>query len=127
LNIHLTDWVALAEHETLPDKAGVYTIADAEPGGVIYIGRTWGNDGLRGRLRAFMRSARSGQSGHAGGVTYHKKFGSNLGGLRASVHVPLVIKERPPQILYAYLQHVERRLIWEFVERWGSLPVCNSE
>jgi len=32
-----------------------------------------------------------------------------------------------PEILHPYIAYAERRLIWEYVEAHGGLPVCNSE
>jgi hypothetical protein len=126
MNIHLSDWIAWSARESLPDDPGIYLIAKAAPGAVVYIGKTWGGDGLRGRIRGFNRSALTGLKGHAGGVTYHGRFGPVVGDLHIAVHVPIVVR-RDPEILYAYVHYVERRLIWEHVERHGALPVCNAE
>lgn len=126
MNIHLADWSAWAARDQIPTEPGVYLIAKGAPSDIIYIGKTWGGDGLRGRLLAFHRSATTGLKGHAGGVTYHAKFGSMVDDLRVALHVPLAIR-RDPEILYAYVLYAERRLIWEFVERVGRLPACNSE
>jgi hypothetical protein len=126
LNIHFAEWIAATSLEEVPEAKGVYSIAKGAPGKVIYIGRTWGNDGLRGRLRAFLRSAKTGLKSHAGGVTHHEKFGPSIDDLHFAVHVSRVVRDEP-EILHAYLQFVERRLIWEYVEQWGRLPDCNTE
>lgn len=108
-----------------PTDAGVYVISKG--GVVIYIGKSWGGDGLRGRLADFHRSASTGQKGHAGGVTFYGKFGQlDPSHIAACVHVPTIIR-RDPEVLYPYIQYVERRLIWEHVEQHGRLPECNSE
>ena len=111
--------------KTLPASPGVYRMLDAA-GEVVYVGKTWGGDGLRGRIVDFHRSATTGQKGHAGGVTFHQRFGPVVDDLFVAAHCPVAIR-RDPEILYAYVLHVERRLIWEHVERVGRLPVCNSE
>jgi hypothetical protein len=127
MNIHFAEWIAASALEEVPEAKGVYSIAKGGPSRVIYMGRTWGSDGLRGRLRAFLRSARTGLKSHAGGVTYHERFGPSVEDLHFAVHVSSVIMDDIPEIRYAYLQYVERRLIWEHVERWGHLPECNTE
>ena len=104
----------------------MYLIAKGAPNDIVYVGKTWGGDGLRGRLLDFHRSATTGQKGHAGSVTYHKRFGSSVSDLRLAVHIPMAVR-RDPEVLYTYILYVERRMIWEFVERAGLLPACNSE
>lgn len=125
MNIHLTQWTPWAERASLSADAGVYVIAKA--GEVVYVGKSWGAGGLRGRLADFHRSATTGQKGHAGGVTFFEKYGAiNADEISVAVHVPIAVR-REPEILYPYVQYVERRLIWEHVERHGHMPACNSE
>ena len=127
LQIHLTSWQPWTKREEAGDaSAGVYVIAKGGPDNQVYIGKTWGEDGLRGRLRAFNRSALTGQKGHAGGVTYHSMFGSSVDDLLFATHSTRVIRN-DPAILNAYILYVERTLIWEHVELHGRAPVCNSE
>jgi hypothetical protein len=127
IQIHLTTWQPWVKREAALDAvAGVYVIAKAVPDNQIYIGKTWGEDGLRGRLRAFNRSALTGQKGHAGGVTYHSMFGANVDDLLFAMHSSMVIRD-DPAILNAYILYAERSLIWEHVELHGRMPVCNSE
>ena len=110
---------------SVPPDPGVYMISKA--GVTIYIGKTWGVDGLRGRLADFHRSAASGQKGHAGGVTFYGKFGViDPAYIAVCVHVPVIVR-RDPEVLFPYIQYVERRLIWEHVEKHGRLPACNNE
>ncbi len=126
LQIHLSEWRPWSKCDELPDTAGVYLIAAGEPDNTVYIGKTWGGNGLRGRLRAFSRSAVTGEKGHAGGVTYHALFGTNIDGLLFAYHASRVVRE-DPVILNAYILYIERALIWEHVERHGRMPACNSE
>jgi len=117
MNIHLCELRPWAERAAISNEAGVYVIAKA--GEVVYIGKSWGNDGLRGRLATFNYSASTGQKGHAGGVTFFGKFGAIIADeISVAVHVPIAIR-REAEILYPYVQYAERRLIWEHVERHG--------
>jgi hypothetical protein len=126
LQVHLADSLKWSSRGRLPTQPGIYVISKKSSDNIIYVGKTWGGDGLRGRVAAFHRSAITGAKGHAGGVTYHSKFGSSVTDLFVAAHVPVTIR-REPEILRAYLLYVERRLVWEFVERAGWLPECNSE
>ena len=125
MNVHLSPTLPWTERSAVPTEPGVYVIE--KEGAVIYIGKSWGGDGLRGRLGDSHRSATTGQKGHAGGVTFYGKFGAiDPVHIAVSVHVPVIMR-RDPEILYPYIQYAERRLIWEHVERHGRLPACNSE
>lgn len=121
--LHLSNWVPWESRSTLPNGPGVYVIGNAAD--VIYVGRTWGNKGLRNRVRGFHRSATTGLPGHAGGLTFHQIFGADVERLRVRVHSPVAINP-DEQILRPYIEYAERRLIWEYVEEHGQLPACNS-
>jgi len=124
--LHLSDWFEWDHRGDTPDLPGIYVIAKNSVGDIVYIGRTWGVGGLRDRLRAFNRSATTGVKGHAGGVTYHNTIGADVSDLRVRVHQPIAINPNFA-IIRPYIEYAERRLIWEFVERVGRLPLCNSE
>lgn len=126
LQIHLSEWRSWSQREELPDTPGVYLIAKGDRENIVYIGKTWGGNGLRGRLRAFNRSALTGDKGHAGGVTYYAAHGANVDDLLFAYHASRVIRDEPA-IQNAYILYVERTLIWEHVERHGGMPTCNSE
>jgi|GEM_PF-948060 len=126
LELALSHPVAWIDRAGLPDRAGVYVIARGDPTNTVYIGRTWGAKGIRNRIRAFHRSATTGQKGHAGGVTFHSVFEGDASGLFVTMHLPDGIDPKP-EILHPYIAYAERRLIWEYVEVHGGLPVCNSE
>lgn len=106
--------------------SGKSSVGMGEDPTIIYIGRTWGDGGLRSRLRAFNRSATTGEKGHAGGVTYYTTFGPSVSDLMVQHHVPTVINP-DEKILRPYLEYAERRLIWAHVQKIGMLPSCNSE
>jgi hypothetical protein len=125
MNIHFSLSMPWADRAAIANEPGVYIIA--KNGEVIYIGKTWGTDGLRGRLADFHRSATTGLKGHAGGVTFNGRFGQiDASEISVRVHVPLIIR-RDADILNPYINYIERRLIWEHVEQFGRLPACNSE
>jgi len=125
MNVLLSPPSPWTERSALPNVARLYVVAKENE--VIYVGRTWGGEGLRGRIGDFHCSATTDMKGHAGGVTFFGKFGPiDPAGMSVSVHVPIVIR-RDAEILNTYIQYVERRLIWEHVERHGRLPACNSE
>jgi hypothetical protein len=121
--LHLSTAIAWNERSTLPSLPGVYVISKSD---TIYVGRTWGSGGLRDRIRAFNRSATTGASGHAGGVTFFETFGPEVSDLEIKVHVPIAINP-DDKIMRPYIEYAERRLIWEHVARTGDLPTCNSE
>ena len=77
-------------------------------------------------MREFHRSATTGLKSHAGGQTFYHMFGGDTGGLYVSVHLPVGIDPRRV-IINPYIAYAERRLIWDFVQEHGRLPVCNSE
>jgi len=125
MNIRLLPPITWNERATVPAQPGVYVIG--KDGAIVYIGKTWGGDGLRGRLWDFHRSETTGQKGHAGGVTFFGKFGPiDPASVIVSLHMPVIVR-RDPEVLQPYIQYVERRLIWEHVEQHGRLPACNSE
>lgn len=126
MELALSNPVAWTDRIKLPDRAGVYVIARGEPTNTVYIGRTWGAKGIRHRIATFHRSAMTGQKGHAGGVMFHGVFDADTSGLFVSVHLPDGIDPKP-EILHPYIAYAERRLIWEYVNEHGCLPVCNSE
>ncbi len=124
--LHLTDWISWDKRSELPSSPGVYLIAKERPGKIIYIGRTWGDGGLRARVTTFNLAALNGEAKHSGGRTCHRIHGPQVDDLFVCTHVPKVITPEPA-IMRPYIEYAERRLIWEYVERTGKLPACNSE
>lgn len=124
--LHLSNWINWAERCKLPESSGVYIIAKDNTTNVIYIGRTWGDKGIRKRIQFFNRSATKGSSGHSGAETYYKKIGNDVSNLFVCYHLPIAVNP-DVKILKPYIEYAERRLIWEHVEKFGQLPICNSE
>lgn len=112
-------WERRGDHPKLP---GVYAIAKGQSDNLVYIGLTMS---LRRRLHQFHRSATTGQGNHAGGVTYNKRFGPDVSALLVAVHLPSAINASAT-VVGAYVQHAERLLILQHVERRGALPACNT-
>lgn len=121
LSVFLT-WDQRGEH---PDVPGLYAIARERPDNFIYVGLTMQSEGLKGRLRQFHRSATTGQPGHAGGVTYHKRFGPDVSQLLVAVHLPYAINPNPA-VMGPYIKFAERLLIWKHVAKHGEMPACNT-
>lgn len=122
--LHTSEWVTWDDRGRLPMEPGIYLISKGQTDNVIYVGKTIGDGGLRGRIRAFHRSATTGQKGHAGGVTFSAVFGPAALDLFVSVHVPKTINPAV-NIMGPYLEFAERYFIWQQVEKTGELPVCN--
>ena len=123
--VNLSTFAAWVEHAVAPTGPGTYAISKGTADNLIYIGLTVQADGLRARLKQFHRSATTGQPGHAGGVTFNGKFGSDVADLLFAVHIPHAINPQA-NVMGAYTQYAERFLIWQHVARHGSLPACNT-
>lgn len=126
MELSLSSPIRWSDRSKLPNLAGVYLIAKDDPENLIYIGRTWGNGGIRKRIAAFNRSATSGLKGHAGGVTFNGIFGVPSEDLWVSTHVNEQLQD-DPTLLHPYVAFAERLLIWNFVKENRRLPKCNSE
>lgn len=134
-SVVFTQWTRWVERANIEGKehAGVYVLAcfDGDrPASVnltderiIYIGETCDND-LAGRLHQFNRSAFEGKNGHSGGWSFSSRCEGQGSKLCISTFAVPSLNE---PLRSAFIRHVERRLIWEFVKRWGRRPICNSK
>ena len=134
-NIEFTSWHKWKERKRVKnsDYPGVYIIAKFEsvPSGhahwldqnIIYIGETC-NNSLQGRWRQFDRSAFKDKSGHSGGATYNRKFGDT--GIDLYV-AALPVADVGRNLKPFFTRFVERKLILDFVAKWGKPPVCNRK
>ena len=126
-----TPWVNRRDIEGC-NHPGVYMLAldDALPAKVelipktvIYVGVTYERH-LVDRWDKFHRTALKGKGDHKGGETFYDRFGS------VAAHVPrlyvaalpVLTKENPRRS--AYILHIERLLIWQYVDKFGELPRC---
>ena len=136
-DIEFTAWCPLDARNAFPglDQSGVYVIAhfDGEPPDVtdptckevIYIGETTGKtQSLRKRLKQFHNAALSGTAKHSGGRTYHKKFGDVVSKTYVAVFAHTNLNSTNLQ--NALIKYAERKLVWDYASKWGSIPTCNS-
>lgn len=126
MDLIITTPIVWADRKHAPRAAGVYIIQKQGNPLPIYIGLTAAQKGLRGRLAEFHGAAEKGRGIHAGGRTYHDRFGGDLSDLYVHWHEVRNFRYGA-DVVHAYVAYVERRLIWEHVEACGALPVCHSE
>jgi hypothetical protein len=128
-------WIPWSKRKELArrDAAGVYALAvfesnppevtDVLDQSVVYLGETC-NNGLRGRLDQFHRSAFQGKDGHSGGWTYRARFRDQGEHLYVSAFPVTEIAE---PYRSSYIRYMERHILWHYVHRWGRRPQCNSK
>jgi hypothetical protein len=92
---------------------------------LVYIGETCGQK-LRGRLYQFELSAFRGIEAHSGGSTFSSTY--RVANDRPSwLFVSLLPIDKPEPYGSAYIRHIERALLWEYVQHHGALPKCNRK
>lgn len=128
-------WVPWPDRSLVADRSrpGVYMLAAFRrvvPRGsasicqqVLYIGETT-KQTLHLRVRDFAHSAFSGRNAHAGGKTFFREF--QLTQPPDWLFIAAFAPEAPSRVLGALIKHVERELIWQYANRYGRLPRCNS-
>ncbi len=136
--IEFSRWRRWAERGNLKgsDRPGVYilarypnptnvpsTLANSQAKEVLYIGETC-NQSLKRRWYQFDRSADLGNGNHSGGNTYHSKIGDNRDTLYVAVF-PIFLPDKPKRD--TFIRYVERKLLWNYVCIWNSLPTCNGK
>lgn len=90
---------------------------------IVYIGETCGSM-LRKRWRQFNRAAFDGLFGHSGGITYRRVFNDQGTALYVAAF-PIINVGEPHHS--NFIQYAERKLLWQFVQRWNVAPQCNSK
>ena len=93
---------------------------------ILYIGETHGDkQNIHSRLNTFFRAAQIGEGkvSHSGGNRFNRKLNGDLNNIYVAGFAPSIDHKEhvTPFICYA-----ERKLIWEYVLKWGSLPRCNG-
>jgi len=91
---------------------------------IIYFGETCGNS-LRGRWRAFHRSAFEGNRGHSGGRTYRRRFGGK--GMRGLYVAAFPVEGLTKELRALFIRYIERKVILEYASKWGVAPKCNRK
>lgn len=130
-----TPWIRWSNRKDLDlSKPGIYLLGRftvSAPTGkpdfsskLIYIGETCGQK-LGRRLYQFQRSAFLGIEAHSGGSTFAREYSikSEPSWLYLSIQ-PVALAE--PHCS-AYIRHVERALLWDYVQEHGKLPRCNRK
>jgi hypothetical protein len=132
---NFSSWVSWSGRESLNlSEPGIYILGYFEvektsykptlSDSLLYIGETCGQ-ALRNRLNQFERSAFSGKSGHSGGRTFFKEFNVTSAPYWLYLSVHSVSKKEPYKS--AYIRHIERALIWQYVHIHKKLPKCNRK
>ena len=137
--IKFTRWILWKQRLFLKgiDYPGVYLLAHFrnKPEGkvnpkskaIIYIGET--NSSLRKRWEQFNRAAFEGKQGHSGGLRYREVYVKKKKNLKnKQLYVAAFpVKDLDESIKPLFIRYIERKLIWQFVQKWGHAPVCNSK
>ncbi len=98
-------------------------LADPLAEEIVYIGETCGNS-LKGRWYQFDRSAFHGKTGHSGGYTYREQCLR----FRHELHVAAFPVEGLGEAIQPYfVRYVERKLLWDYIRKWGQPPACNRK
>jgi hypothetical protein len=79
---------------------------------------------LRKRWRQFNRAAFDELFGHSGGITYRRLFNDQGTALYVAAF-PVVNVGEPHRS--NFIRYAERKLLWQFVQRWNVAPQCNSK
>src|SRR5258708_21233941 len=128
-------WVSWAQRLTIKgcNLPGVYLLAqfDQPPldpvehtaQEVVYIGETC-NRKLTQRWYEFGRSAFEAKYGHSAGWPYCDKCYDQGEQLYVSA---FPVQDLSGEAASHFIRYVERKLLWEFVCRWGHAPVCNRK
>ncbi len=115
------------------DKPGVYVLAhfvkppstvDLQDGEIIYIGETHGQT-LRSRWGQFHRCAFKGKEGHSGGITYRNLFREEK--IEQLYVAGFPVDSLSGDLCPVFIQHLERKLILDYVLKWDKRPNCNRE
>ncbi|MEZ8021412.1 hypothetical protein ACED63_23680 [Vibrio splendidus] len=134
-----SQWVKFAHYKEMDclSLPGVYVLAhfssppendtSIHASYTVYIGETTSQK-LSSRLYQFGRSAFLKKNGHSGGHTYSRIFLDNkpLNEVPDNLYVAVLLVDRLPKESKAYIKLVERLAIWEFFQKNGDYPSCNT-
>ena len=139
VEIVFTPWKPWSERKHIQgaEDQGVYLLAHFDAGTVpsgpasaldpclIYIGETHGQkQTFLKRWGQFDRSARNGMHGHAGGCTYHEKFGAVSANLHVAAFSPKPSESRRCRSFF--IRFVEAKLVWNFARTHDPDQLCNK-
>ena len=125
-DIIFSDWILWHQRDNLSELGypGVYLLAhfetapsqvDLQAQEIVYIGETSAN--LKQRLNQFKAD------NHSGGITYRKQYGKRFDDLYVSMFPVALPKDTAP----FFIRYVERKLLWDYILRWGQPPSCNRK
>ncbi len=137
-DIQFSEWYSWDDVKNIPNsnRTGLYIIArfDDVPEGaadplakeIIYIGETHGgSQTISKRLTMFFKAARigGGVHKHSGGNRFNRELGADLTNIYAAGFAPEFDDKR---LLNPFIFYAERKLIWEYVVKHGTLPLSNG-
>ena len=138
-NKRFSSWVKWENRNSFSGimKPGVYLLAHSTnvPSGhpnplskkIVYIGETT-RQTLKKRLDQFDKSAFSQKNLHSGGKTYRNTPRNKL--LELGKHLLVAIGPyqipKKEDLTESYIKYLERKLIWEYVDRRNKRPLCNK-
>lgn len=136
-DIIFSEWYAWDDVKSIPNGncPGLYIVArfEQKPDGaaqphaqeVLYIGETHGkSQSIIKRLQKFFKASQVGEMihKHSGGNRFNRTLGGDLTNLYAAGFSPKIEEEK---FLNPYIFYAERKLLWEYMMKWGCIPVCN--
>ena len=60
---------------------------------------------------------------HSGGNRFNRELGSDLTNIYAAGFIPVIEDKK---FLNPFIFYAERKLIWEYIVKWGVIPICNG-
>ena len=134
--ILFSGWARWADRTAIDniDAPGIYILAqfkkppignaDPQVQDIIYIGETCDRT-LEKRWDNFHHAAFQEKNGiHSGGETYRKKLNDTGDNLYVAA---FPVNELSYQLRPLFIRYVERKLIWEYAQKWGVAPKCNKK
>jgi len=136
--IIFSEWYAWDNVKSIPrgNLPGLYIIAQLEdkPQGLaqpnaqklIYIGETHGkSQSIHKRLNKFFKASQIGGMihKHSGGNRFNRVIGNDLSKVYAAGFAPILEDKR---FLNPFIFYSERKLIWEHLVKWSTMPTCNG-
>ena len=120
-NSNRTGLYIIARFDDVPEGA-----ADPFTKEVLYIGETHGrSQTISKRLTMFFKAARIGGGihKHSGGNRFNRELGAELMNIYAAGFAP---EFDDKCYLNPFIFYAERKLIWEYVVKYGTTPRCNG-
>jgi len=137
-SIDFTVWTPWDErrHLAWANDQGVYLLAhfpaETVPVGpanpldphLVYIGETHSQTFIQ-RWRQFALAADNGNGNHAGGRTYHNRFGE----IQDTLHVACFSPPKMESIRCRsfFIRYVEAKLVWDFAQKHAPDYLCNRD